>query len=293
MYYLKQIITRNIQNHSEVVIDLPPKGLIVFTGQNSNGKSVIVKTTRNILNGGIKKPRKRDSLINRNAQYGEIVYVRSDGIRLTVHLTRESSTNYIKWEDGANEPLVRYLSDKSYPELLERFGWHYDANTGISLNIAEEEDSLLFYKTSNKTNSSIIETATCDVHANKVAEVFDQTIKDTRHFRDQAVQSANAMRSTLHDLKVEDVTALNTKLIKLRSLLNTLDSVYFPQIPEIKPVPNVKYIELYTPQIPKVKFPRIIQIDYNIPDIIPIWNELKTLRENRCPTCGRGFDCSC
>ena len=291
--YLKQIITRNIQNHKEVVINLPPTGLVVFTGQNSNGKSVIVKTTRTILNGGIRKPRQRSSLINRNATFGEIVYVRDDGVRLTVHITRESSTNWIKWEDTITEPIVRYLSDKSYPELLQRFGWHYDENTGISLNIAEEEDSLLFYKTNNRTNNSIIETATCDTHANKVAEVFENTIKETRQFRDSSVQQANAMRSTLHDLVVEDTTELVLKLNKARRLLKNLEALYIPTIPEIKAVPNVKYVEVYNPSLPIVKYPRIVQVSFDIPDIKPIWDELNILKQNKCPTCGRGFDCTC
>lgn len=291
--YLKQIITRNIQNHKEVVIDLPPTGLVVFTGQNSNGKSVIVKTTRSILDGSIRKPRKRASLVNRNSTFGEIVYVRDDGVRLTVHITRESATNWIKWEDSITEPIVRYLSDKAYPSLLEKFGWHYDETTGISLNIAEEEDSLLFYKTNNKTNNSIIETATCDTQANKVAEAFDSTIKDTRQFRDSSVQQANAMRGTLHDLVVEDTTPLVSRLETARKCLKNLEAVYFPTLPEVKPVPKIKYVDVYVPNLPKIKYPRIVSVSLNIPDIKPIWNELTILRQNKCPTCGRGFDCTC
>ena len=41
--YIKQIIADNLQSLQHEVIDLPPTGLVVFTGQNSNGKSIIVK----------------------------------------------------------------------------------------------------------------------------------------------------------------------------------------------------------------------------------------------------------
>jgi hypothetical protein len=123
--------------------------------------------------------------------------------------------------------------------------------------------------------------------------VFENTIKETRQFRDNSVQQANAMRSTLHDLVVEDTTELVLKLNKARRLLKNLEALYIPTIPEIKAVPNVKYVEVYNPSLPAVKYPRIVQVSFDIPDIKPIWDELNILKQNKCPTCGRGFDCTC
>lgn len=291
--YLKQIITRNLQNHREVVIDLPPTGLVVFTGQNSNGKSVIVKTLRTALNGDLRKPRKRASLVNRKASFAELTCVRDDDTRLTIHVAREANVTFVKYEVPGEEPIVRYLADKSYSDLLTRFGWHYDKETGISLNIAEEEDALLFYKTPNKANGSCLESATTDSVANKVAESFETTLKDARSFREQCIQQVRTYSSALKDLTTEPIAPMQEKRELLCRYLRNLEKIYFPTIPEIKAVPRVHYVEIHQPVLPTVKYPRIVDIQFSIPDIVPVASELKTLREHRCPTCGRGFDCAC
>ena len=291
--YLKQITTRNIQNHREVVIDLPPTGVVVFTGQNSNGKSVIVVATRYMLNGAIKKPRKRAALVNRNATFGEISYLRSDGVKLTMHVAREANMTYFKYEVPGNEPIVRYLADKSYSELVEQFGWHYDKETGISLNLAEAEEALLFYKTSNKINGSVLETATTDMSANKVEVSLEQTLSDARSFREKCISEVTTYANALSNLKVEPIVPMQEKREKLDYYLRNLEKIYFPTIPEIKAVPKVYFTDIYTPKLPEIKYPRIVSVNCTLPDILTLAEELRVLREHRCPTCGRGFDCAC
>lgn len=291
--YLKQITTKNIQSHAEVVVDLPPTGLVVFTGQNSNGKSVIFKTTKKIISGELRKPRVRASLVNRNAMFGEISYLRSDDVRLTVHITREANTVYVKYEVPGKEPIIRYLADKTYLDLVHKFGWHYDEDSGISLNIAEEEDALLFYKTGYKTNRSVIETATSDSVANKVELNFQNTIKETRNLRDQWVQQSRTYLSAKQELKIEDIEPLKIKLQTYEKCLRNLQAVHFPVIPEIVPVPKVKFADVYIPNVPKIKYPKFINLCISIPEIQKVAEELNSLKNHKCPTCGRGFDCAC
>lgn len=291
--YLKRIVTRNLQNHKEVVVDLPPTGLVCFTGQNSNGKSVIVKATKFWVTGQIAKPRIRASLVNRDSSFGEIEYTRGDDVVLLLHTARQANLTYAKLTVPGEEPIVRYLADKSYKELISKFGWHFDAEDGITLNIAEAEEAMLFYKTSNKINAHLLETATSDSTANKAAEVFEAVLKDARYYRDQFVGQVNMLSSTLHELQVEEVQPLIDLREKLGYLYRNLSAVYFPNIPEIQPVPKVSYIDIYDPMLPAMRYPRIIDISCNIPDIVPVAKELQVLKEHRCPTCGRGFNCDC
>ena len=72
MRSLKRITTRNIQSHREVVIDLPRTGLVRFSGLNSNGKSVITKTTNAIVSGNLTSPKVRNTLVSKDAVAGEI-----------------------------------------------------------------------------------------------------------------------------------------------------------------------------------------------------------------------------
>lgn len=287
---LKKIITRNLQSHKEVVIDLPPTGLVVFQGDNSNGKSVIVKTTEALLTNKIAKPRKRNSLINRNASFGSITYIRSDDVVLEAHIQREAAGTYIKLSQPGEEDVVRYIADRSYRELLTRFGWHYSEETGISLNIAQAEDALLFYKTPHKQLRSLLESATNDSDADVAAESMETFLKDTRNLKESYNQQQRAYLQTLQTLEIEDVEPLEKQTKTLERCYRNLLVVYFPTIPDIHAVPKVHYVEPYRPTIPKVKFPRIVQVECKIPDITKIASELKILREHKCPTCGRGFD---
>ena len=290
---LKQIITRNIQNHSEVVIDLPPTGLIVFTGNNSNGKSVIVKVTKELIEGSIKKPKKRASLINRQATFGEVVYVRDDDVTLTLHLTREAATTWVCLEKPGQEKVVRYLADKSYQDLVREFGWHYADDVGITLHIAEADESLLFYKTSNKTNGTVLHSATTDASASKAVVNMQQTLKDARAFRDDCVSKVRLLQSTTAELKIYDVEDLSSKRDTLTKYYTILSKVYIPTIPEIKAVPNVRLANVYEPKLPSIRYPRVVDVSCNIPDILEVARELDDLRNKKCPLCGRGFSCDC
>lgn len=291
--YLKRIITTNLQSHKEVVIDLPEKGFVVFAGENSNGKSVIVKATRDILSNYIKKPMCRADLVNREASYAEITYIRSDDARLTVHITREAANTYFLYKEAGGEEIVRSLSDKNYMELVQLFRWNTSEETGITLNIAEGDDALLFYKTSYKTNGKVLQAANTDAVAEVVLESFEQTIKDARKFRDDAASKARIISSTINDLKIYDVEALSARRDKLIYYYNILSNVYIPTIPDIKGVPDVRYAEFYEPKLPKIKYPTVLNIQLNVPDILPLADELESLRNSKCPLCGRGFDCAC
>lgn len=287
---LKQIITRNLQSHKEVVIDLPPTGLVVFTGDNSNGKSVIVKTIEALLTNKIAKPRKRNSLVNRNATYGELICLRSDDAILKAHIQREAAGTYVELTMPGQETVTRYLADRTYRELVLQFGWNYSEEVGLSLNIAQEEDALLFYKNSHRQIRSILDTATSDTDADLVAENLEAFQTNVRKLRDNYTQQLNAYMQTLSTIKTEDTQPLYEKLAVMERCHRNLSVVYFPTIPEIKAVPKVNYVAPYMPRIPRIKYPKIVSISCDIPDITKVAKELQTLKEHKCPTCGRGFD---
>lgn len=290
---LKQIITRNIQNHKEIVVDLPPTGLILFAGENSNGKSVIVRTTRDLLQNNIKKPQCRADLVNRRATFGEITYVRADDVVLTLHLTREAAGTYVVLQRPGCDDIVRYLSDRNYMELVRAFGWNVSEDTGISLNIAEGDDALLFYKTPNKVNGKVLQSANTDPVAERVLEQFDTTLSDARKFKDNAVAQTRIIASTLSGLEIHDIQELNERKQKLEYYYRNLSAVYFPNIPEIKAVPKVRLNPYYKPNLPNVKKPSVYFVSCNLPDFSDIAKDLQAVREYKCPMCGRGFNCAC
>lgn len=292
---LKRITTRNIQNHKEITIELPPTGLIIFTGDNSNGKSVIVKTTKALIQNDIRRPKKRASLINRNATFGEIEYVRDDDVRLVAHICREAASTYVLYQEPNSEPIVRYISDKSYTDLIQRFGWHYAENANITLNVAEAEESLLFYKTSAKNNGDIIQTATTDPAAETIIETLTNVLKESRMVKDRATDICASMREAIGSLQIYDTTSLEADKQTLMRYVQILGTVKWPVIPEIHAVPKFYLPNIPDINIPVIKLPKLYYIDCEIPDILPLAEELNSLRNHKCPTCGRSLvedDCT-
>lgn len=309
---LKQIITHNIQNHKHVVIDLPPTGLVVFTGNNSNGKSVIGKVTHDMLADELRKPRTHNDLINWGSMWGEATYIRDDNVILTVHITREASGTYYKYEEPGKEPIIRYLSDKSYMPLVEKFGWHYDKETDVCLQIAAAEDALLFYGTSLKTNGKILTSALTDNKAQTVLDNFNETLKESRRYKEVNTQAVRTLASIANELRIYDLAPLEDMRNKLFRCYRNLKDIHLPKLPYIQAVPKVHYCVPYIPLLPDVKavpkvrvctpimpklptlhYPRILTVSCILPDVIDIARELQALRERKCPTCGRGFDCNC
>lgn len=287
---LKRITTRNLQSHKEVVVDLPPSGFIVFTGNNNNGKSVIGKTTLALLNGSIAKPRKRGSLVDRNSTFAEIEYLRDDGVRLLVHIQREAAGTYFRYYAQTGEMTERYLADKSYKELLQLFGWHYDENAEVSLQIAEADDALLFYKTSLKKNGFILETATTDPSAEIVLTRMTELLKESRNYRDVYTKQISALGENLRSLRIENVQPLRGKVERLEVIKRNLSVFHKPVLPEIRPVPKVNFVELYKPTLPKIRYPRIFTTHKaEIPNVMQLADEMEKLANMTCPTCGRRF----
>ena len=123
---------------------------------------------------------------------------------------------------------------------------------------------------------------------------MQKTIKDAREFSDKALTSSMVIDNALTELKEYDVPALSAKLDKLEYCFNILNSIYVPELPEIKAVPKVRSINIYNPKIPELRLPRISDIRNKlpkIPNLAPLAEEIRVLKTNVCPTCGRSFEC--
>lgn len=290
---LSQIKLTNIQCHKELVINFSGNGVTCFVGDNSNGKSVIVKVTKDFITGAISRPKVRAALINRNSTFGEALYIREDNVELKLHLTREAATTWVSYTAPGTEPIQRYLADKTYVDLVRKFGWHYNAERDISLNIAENDAPLLFFTTSFKTNYEVIDSARMDYVANTAVENMEQLIKETRSSKETAVTRIQQTQATLNQLAFYNIEEEQAQRDKLEFYRRNLSIAYIPQLPEITPVPEVKVVNLHIPILPQIQYPKVYDIQCNIPDICTLANEIKQLENNICPTCGRRFVDAC
>lgn len=288
---IKQIVTKNIQNHKNVVLDFPEYGLIVLSGDNNNGKSVVIKALTAIIYDLLRKPQKRDNLINEESTFGEVHITRYDDWKLSLHLTREAAQTYFTLYIPGQEPIVRYLSDKSYNELVERFGFHVVPGHNVSLQIGEADDALLFYKTPNKLNGDLVVSSMIDGNTKIACENMENLLVETRKARDEYRGQIRAINSALGQLTIYDTEVLRKKRNYLAYILSVLSTVYIPQgLPVLQPVPKITYCDVYVPELPLIHYPKIYDIQAaQLPDVSELAKDIAALKDRRCPTCGRRF----
>lgn len=291
---LKQIRTTNIQTHKSIVIDLPETGIIRLAGPNSSGKSVTYKVLVALLEKKIAKPKVRGALISKGCNFGEAVFVRYDDWELTIHVAIAANETWVALKKPGEDTVVRYLADKNYRDLAIEFGFHYNDERGISINIAEGDKSILFYTTSGPTNYDIVDIALSDAYATHVLEGMEETVKIARDFREKSLVSAQIVDNALGELQTYDTAKISQRLEQLIGYFNTLSSIYIPNIPKVEAVPRVHFTHTYKPIIPSIKLPKVIDVRSkvpSIPDVTGLANEIQTLKSNVCPTCGRSFGC--
>ena len=284
---LKSAVMVNIQSHTHTLIEFPPVGLIRFYGDNSNGKSVLVKVLSDVVSDNIKRPSNRRSIIRRGHEYGEIMLTRYDGTTLFIRIALEASGTYAELTRPDCPPVRRYQADKSIPLLVKEFGWHYNRDHGLSLNIHQDVDGFLFVDTKKAANFDLLNSARSDQYAEAAAESLTTLISDSKRQRKEithAFEVAQATYCTLKSWNVEEEAQTRALCLQLAQEIEALNVPPMPTMPAIAgarvfeappPMPAIRYPKIYTP------FSEVL------PDILQAARELEDIRSGICPTCKR------
>ena len=165
MSALKSAVMVNIQSHTKTILEFPRVGIVRFYGNNSNGKSVLVKVLNDVVSNAITRPSNRRSIIRRGHEYGELMMTRYDGTTLFIRIATEAAATYAELTRPDCPPVRRYLADKSIPILVKEFGWHYNSDHGVSLNIHQDVDGFLFVDTKKSVNFDLLNSVRSDQYA--------------------------------------------------------------------------------------------------------------------------------
>lgn len=290
MAAIKTIHTRGIQSHDDVLIELPETGLVVFSGDNSNGKSVIRKVLEDTIAYNINKAKVRKSLISKDRSEGSLEIIKYDGSSLYVNINLEASQTWVRLIRANGESVVRYLADKNIPELVREFGFHYNDTRDISLNICDSDDSILFFRTSHTTNGDILVSALTDTEAQMrydvLYEQYQEALSNRRQFLDN-LQVAQAAKEALVLYNIEEEQELHDICARAASLLSKF---YWPDMKEVPemiflPTFNIRTLRLQG----YVELPHIPVVRMNIRDISAVSLDLIQIEKGVCPTCRRPF----
>jgi len=285
---LKQIHLVNIQVHKDNVFELPEKGVIRFGGANSAGKSAVFKPLLYTLTGQIRKPKDRAGLISWHESYGEATYTRYDGVSLKIHIAIEAAATWVEISSPTHGSIKRYLADKSYAQLPEVFGLHYDQKRGLSLNYASGDGPIMFFTTPHCANGDIVNTALTDGPSDIALARMEETVKQAQEVREKASNAIPLLTETLNAITIFDEEALAEKQRKLIGYYDVLSTIYIPDIPDIQAVPKVDTLDVYIPSVlPVINFPKVYDVKCSIEDIRREAADLQEVLDGKCPTCGR------
>lgn len=208
MASIKAIRTKYIQCHNEVILDdLPSTGIITITGENSEGKSVVTKAFRAFISGQLSSLNIRKSLVNWDKDWAEIEIERDDGALLKAHITIEARDTFIEYSDPKDDSTVytRYLRDGGYDDLVSEFGLHWDKDHGMSLNVYETFDPLLFVNTSPSVNDAMLSYCLSDPRVERSIENQNSFVDHVENDIQQLISEQMSIRAALSSIVVYDL----------------------------------------------------------------------------------------
>ena len=285
---IKTIHTVHIQSHYDVSIDFPETGVVVFSGNNSNGKSVIVKVTNAVLSGALSKPKERRTLITRGFTHGSVSYDTYEGVTLKVDIDYEASQTYATLTKPDGTKIVRFLSDKSIDELVREFGFHYNKEYEVSLNIHNDDDRFLFVDTKHAANYACLGNTLGDEYAESAIEQLRnlQTQIKERITTNTAVYNQN--KAVAEALQTIDVEAAQKRRKKMIYIAINLKHMCVPPCPRLEAVPDVVTVATVEDP-PSITYPQIVDLPTDFPSIELEGSDLNDVLKGVCPTCKRAF----
>lgn len=281
---------QNMQAIERAHIEFEDNTIVEFTGDNSNGKSILSKVIQNLTSGDIRHKDVRESLIRDGCPQAACIFTH-DKQRLGIVLGRElKDCSVIYQPDGTDQNTVmRPLSDvEGSDALIRAWGFRTYADGDICLQLSPTWGAIPFITTNGKINNDIVQ----DITVDKIADEFLGTFKSITHplFKqkaDKLRQDIETYKSLLANLETYDWRAYEKLAEEMRSVYLALQNVQ-PQddIPEIAipPLDIIPAGEHHINDIPFVEFydycPQISSIDSELEDYIKISNGI-------CPTCGK------
>ena len=289
MAALERAVMVNIQSHTNTVLEFPPVGIVRFQGDNSHGKSVLVKVLNDVVSNAITRPGARRSIIRRGHSYGELFMQRTDGVTLFVRIAREAADTYAELRKPDMPPVRRYLADKAIPLLVREFGWHYDADHGVSINIHNDTDGFLFVDTKKSTNFDLLNSVRSDQFAEAAADSLTETLKQSKKQREDfqhAYDVAQAVFVTLQYYDIAEETRIRDQCLFLAKCIEMLD---MPEMPKLT-IFKVPQFQVLLPPMPVLHFPKFQPpMVEPMPNLLPTLETMKSLLDGVCPTCERPF----
>lgn len=301
--------TKGVQAHlDEIRIEFPETGIVRLKGGNNDGKSVIPKVFAALVKGRLRDPETRVALINFDRPYADFEIGKTNGDVLKVRISQEAKDTYLSLIVEGIE-VRRSIAMGGWSDIIEAFGFHYNKESDVSLNIYETYDPLIMINTSYRGNHELVMSAVTDSRAKLAIDNLQLSIKEHNKAKkelEKDMENYQAQISNLseHDIETEEVRReIGIDLLMDIRALSGIPSP--PKMPDIsilddlvKLTPTVDFDGILDKLIlPNESLIRDLEILFMFKKLHDVSESLKALEvttlameKNLCPVCERNYN---
>lgn len=278
----------NIQSIAMARYDIAEKGITQIVGDNSNGKSILIKAMAFVANNLIKDKDQRESLINDNANMGIIIMSRN-GMTLKVVVSRARENCYYELTRKDGSVITRTIREGGMEHLSDEFGW-VSFNDEICLQVFETFGVMPFVNNRASSDYEIMDYIITDKVANNFIESYEKvTYPEFKRQITELKAKSDSCSRILDGITFYDIKSYEDIKYKLEYFKRIIPNM-IPYEPTRLPITKyLKYSELIPMEFKRLPIFRVFP---NIPEFKSIRNELANFSSvmcGVCPTCGIKF----
>lgn len=282
----------NVQAIESASIEFDGSSIVEFTGDNSNGKSILSKFIKVMTSGGLHSKEERISLVRDGCTECYCIFTHNLK-QLGVFVGIESKTTkvaYIEDVTKSQSPIVRFLGEGGTEELIHQFGFRSYSDGEICMQLSPTYGVIPFVTSSGTTNFNIVS----DIVTDKVADEFIKTYESITYplFKNR-LKNLKSRKTALEDIlsNMVDYDAADMKYFADKAIeIAKATNGYVPfRVKNLTPPPHVEFQPVGNYRLKNIPYFGESLVRPKLQSLAAIAEDLQVLRDNKCPTCGRLF----
>lgn len=302
-----QFYLNNIQSIKEHQFNFEDTGIIQFKGNNSNGKSILVKVLRAVVLQQLARDEKRLPLINDNCEMGKFA-VAYNGQVLMVILHRDINRTCYMLKRKNGEQITRHVRDGGIDKLLQEFGFCIFGKNDICLQFCETYGLMPFINTPESIDSQIVNSVTTDETSEHFLEAYQQTYKEAQRQYKSYQAELSTVEARLAGIQIHDthdykeLITIAERLLKIHEYMKPIEKLALHEKPEpvVRMMPLSNLPLLHKPEdLVKMSFmkklsgqmpPLHVSISARLKSLDSLLEKIAVIDAGKCPTCGQRLE---
>lgn len=275
----------NIQSIKSAEYDLTEKGITQITGENSNGKSVLIKAMSFVANTHIKDKDERETIIKDDCPSGAIIMERQ-GMTLEVVVARIRENCYYKLKRATGEVITRTIREGGLEKLADEFGWtSFDG--GVSLQIFETFGIMPFVNNRMSSDYEIVDYIITDKVASNFLENYEKvTYPAFKKFVSDLKHNIEVFQRNLDGITIYDIEKYENMLHRLKAFQRNINHLITYEPTRLPITKAFKYVNITPIKVNRLPIYKIAPSTPKVNSLLSFIIDLHTTMNGMCPTCG-------